>query len=103
MGERTKRARYQQGTIRRVQRAEGCARKVRFSRIVNGLRTWRSLYFKKSSDDPTATSVYGEMETEVALLSEEIVRHKVGPRFAAVTGLYRREICSRSGIHPGSR
>jgi hypothetical protein len=42
----TKRARYQQGNIRKVERARGFACEVRFSDTVNGKRTQKSLYFE---------------------------------------------------------
>ncbi len=42
---KTKRTRYQQGTIDKVPRANGWAWRVRFSEITGGKRRQRALYF----------------------------------------------------------
>jgi len=87
---RTKRARYQQGTIRKVKRASGFAWEVRFSTTVNGQRTWKSLYFLPD-EYPTEASVRKAIQTQVALVNTENQRHKVGAKFGEITELYRVE------------
>jgi integrase len=85
---KVKRARYQQGTIREVARANGSAWEVRFSHTVNGKRTQKSLYFQKV-DYPTQASVRKAITTQVDLVNSGNERSKVGAKFGAITELYR--------------
>ena len=85
---KVKRARYQQGTIREVARANGSSWEVRFSETVNGKRAQKSLYFKKA-DYPTQASVRKAITSQVALANTKNERSKVGAKFGAITELYR--------------
>lgn len=85
---RAKRARYQQGTIRRVERATGFAWEVRFSGTANGKRTRKTLCFD-SDKYPTEASVRKAIQTQVALANTQNERAKVGAKFGAITELYR--------------
>lgn len=87
---KTKRARYQQGTIREVARANGSSWEVRFSETVNGKRTQKSLYFKKA-DYPTQASVRKAITSQVALANTKNERSKVDAKFGAITELYRAQ------------
>jgi integrase len=87
---RTKRARYQQGSIKKVQRVNGFAWEVRFSNTVNGKRTRKTLCFE-SDKFPTEASVRKAIQTQVALANTQNERSKVGAKFGAITELYRLE------------
>jgi integrase len=87
---KTKRARYQQGSIKKVARAKGFAWEVRFSSTVNGTRTRKTLIFESDSH-PTEASVRKAIQTQVALANSQNERSKVAARFGALTDLYRRE------------
>jgi integrase len=89
-GLRAKRARYQQGTIRKVPRANGFAWEVRFSETVNGNRKRKTLCFP-SDEYPTESSVRKAIQTQVTLANTENERHKVAAKFGAITDLYRAE------------
>lgn len=85
---RAKRARYQQGSIKKVPRAKGFAWEVRFSETVNGNRTRKTLCFD-SDKYPTEASVRKAIQTQVALANTQNERAKVGAKFGAITELYR--------------
>ena len=85
---RAKRARYQQGTIRKVERANGFAWEVRFSQSVNGKRTRKTIIFP-SDTHPTETSVRKAIQSQVALANSDSERAKVGAKFGVITELYR--------------
>lgn len=85
---RAKRARYQQGTIRKVERANGFAWEVRFSETVNGKRIRKTLCFAADTH-PTEASVRKAIQTQVALANTESQRPKVAAKFGMVTALYR--------------
>ena len=87
---KVKRSRYQQGTIRKVERANGFAWEVRFSDTVNGKRTRKTLCFE-SDKYPTEGSVRKAIQTQVALANTKNERAKVAAKFGALTELYRRE------------
>ena len=87
---RTKSARYQQGSIRKVDRANGWAWELRFSETVNGKRKQKSLYFD-GSEYPTEASVRKATQNQVALVNTNNERHKVAAKFGAIIALYRTE------------
>jgi integrase len=87
---RAKRARYQQGTIRKVERANGFAWEVRFSETVNGTRKRKTICFE-SDEYPTEASVRTAIQTQVVLANTQNERSKVGAKFGAVAVLYRTE------------
>ncbi len=87
---RAKRARYQQGSIRKVNRANGTAWEVRFSEQQNGKRYQKSLYYD-TDDYPTEALVRKAIQTQVVLANTENERAKVGAKFEAITELYRSE------------
>jgi integrase len=87
---RSKRSRFQNGSIRKVKRATGHAWEVRFSETVEGQRKQKSLYF--SSDEyPTEASVRRVIQTQVTLANNRNERHKVTAQFGAIIALYRTE------------
>src|SRR3974377_1966193 len=89
-GLRTKKARYQQGSIRKIKRATGWAWELRFSETVNGTRKQKSLYFD-GSEYPTEASVRKATQNEVAMVNAGNVRHKVAAKFGAIIAVYRNE------------
>ena len=90
---RAKRARYQQGSIRKVDRANGKAWEVRFSEQRNGKRYQKSIYFEVGTEYPTQKAVREALRTQVELANqnEEAERAKIGAKFGAITTLYRVE------------
>jgi hypothetical protein len=87
---KAKRARYQQGSIRKIARASGFAWEVRFSETVNGTRKRKTLIFD-SAEYPTEKAVRKAIQTQVALVNSESDRAKVAAKFGAITALYRVE------------
>jgi len=87
---KAKKARYQKGTIRKIERANGFAWELRFSETVNGKQHQKSLYFQ-SDMYPTKTSVRKATQLQVALVNSDNDRHKVGVKFGTITALYRNE------------
>lgn len=87
---KAKRARYQQGSIRKVSRATGSAWEVRFSATVNGKRTQKSLYFP-ADEYKTEASVRKAIQLQVAQVNSGNERAKVGAKFGVITELYRAE------------
>ena len=88
-GMKTKKTRYQQGSIRKVARARGFAWEVRFSTgKVGGKQTYKSSFFN-SSDYPTEASVRKALETTVVLTNSETGRVKVDAPFSEIIGIYR--------------
>jgi hypothetical protein len=85
---KTKRARYQQGTIRKIPRANGFAWEVRFSETINGKQRQKSLYFQ-SDEYPTETSVRKALQLQVALANSDNDRHKIDVNFSTIAALYR--------------
>lgn len=90
---RAKRARYQQGSIRKVDRANGAAWEVRFSEQRNGKRYQKSVYYDVGAKYPTQASVRKALQTQVVLANrnEQTERAKIGAKFGAITALYRSE------------
>ncbi len=86
----TKRARYQQGTIDKVPRANGWAWRVRFSEVAGGKRRQRALYFS-GQEYPKEADVRKAIEMTVTQHNQDSERAKVDVLFGAVTGLYRTE------------
>lgn len=87
---KAKRARYQQGTIRSISRANGFAWELRFSETVNGKQKQKSLYFD-GHEYPTKASVRKATQLQVALANTENERHKVAVKFGTIATLYRTE------------
>ena len=87
-GLKSKRARYQQGTIREVARANGSAWEVRFSYTENGKRTPKSLHCKRV-EYPTQASVRKARTTRACLPNSGNERSKVGTKFGAIMELYQ--------------
>jgi integrase len=87
---KAKRPRYQQGTIRKVERANGFAWEVRFSETDKGQRKQKSLYFP-SDEYPTEGSVRRAIQQQVTLANSGSERAKVGAKFSSVITLYRSQ------------
>ena len=87
---KTKRSRYQQGTIRKISRANGFAWELRFSETIDGKQKQKSLYFD-GNEYPTEGSVRKATQLQVALANTENDRHKVGIKFGTIAALYRNE------------
>jgi len=87
---RAKRARYQQGSIRKIERANGFAWEVRFSGTINGKRTRKTLIFP-SDEYKTEASVRKAIENQVALANVDSERAKVGAKFSSLIALYRSQ------------
>jgi len=88
---RAKRARYQQGSIRKVPRATGHVWEVRFSNITGGKRTRKTIIFPVNSEYPTEKAVRKAIQTQVTLANSDSERSKVAATFGAITELYRSE------------
>lgn len=87
---RAKRARYQQGSIRKIERANGFAWEVRFSETVKGQRTRKTLIF--SSDQyKTEASVRKAIQNQVALANVESERAKIAAKFGEIIALYKSQ------------
>jgi integrase len=87
---RAKRARYQQGTIRKVDRANGFAWEVRFSETANGKRTRKTLHFP-GDQYRTEAAIRKAIQGQVALANSDSDRAKVGAKFGTITELYRSQ------------
>lgn len=92
---KTKRARYQQGSIRQVRRAGGFVREARFSGVVNGKRTYKSTYFS-GVDYPTEKSVPTALELTVPRVKSKSGREKVDAKCTTITALDRRDHLPRT-------
>lgn len=88
---KAKRARYQQGSIRKVARATGSAWEVRFSETVGGKRRQKSVYFPVDVEYPNERAVRKAIASKVALANSESDRAKVAAKFGDITGLYRSQ------------
>ncbi|MFZ2020927.1 MAG: hypothetical protein WAV06_04245, partial [Terracidiphilus sp.] len=77
---KAKRARYQQGSIRKIARANGFAWEVRFSETVKGKRTRKTLIFP-TDRYPKEKDVRTAIQSQVALENTENDRAKVGATF----------------------
>lgn len=85
---RAKRARYQQGTIRKVPRTNGFAWEVRFSQSVNGKRSRKTLCFAPD-EYPSEASVRKAIQSQVALVNTNADHAKVAAKLGTLTELYR--------------
>jgi integrase len=88
---KAKKARYQQGSIRKVRRASGYAWEVRFSETIGGKRKQKSLYFPVDAEYPNETAVRKAIAANVVLANSSSERAKVGASFGDITALYRSE------------
>ena len=86
---RTKRPRYQQGSITRIPLASGGHTwRVRFSELKAGKRVQKSLTF--SGDEyRTENDVRKAIELEVVKQNRSAERHKVDASFSAPIGLFK--------------
>jgi len=88
---KTTRARYQQGSIRKVPRARGFAWEVRFSTgQVAGEKTYKSLYFS-GEEYPTEAALRKALAPKVILANSENDRSKVDAAFGDVVVIYRSD------------
>jgi len=83
-------ARYQQGSISRIPRANGYAWRVRFSALEGGKRRQKSLTFS-GVDYQSESEVRKAIELAVIQQNRETERGKVDALFGAITNLYRHE------------
>ena len=85
------RARYQQGNIRKVPRANGFAWEVRFSAgKVDGKAKYKSHYFA-GDKYPTEASVRTALQHKVVLANAAAGRVKVDANFQVIIELYREK------------
>jgi len=87
---KAKRARYQQGSIRKVPRATGHAWEVRFSEWKAGKRHQRTLTFD-AAEYPTKKDVRKAMELTVSQVNAEIGATRADAKFMDICALYRQE------------
>lgn len=87
---RAKRARYQQGSIRKVSRATGHAWEVRFSEWRAGKRHQRTLTFD-AAQYPTEKDVRKALELTVSQVNAGTGAAKADCKFMDVCALYRQE------------
>jgi integrase len=87
---RAKRARYQQGSIRKVPRAKGHAWEVRFSEWKGGKRHQRTLTFDPA-EYPTEKDVRRALELTVSQVNAGTGAAKADAKFMDVCALYRQE------------
>jgi integrase len=85
---KSRRARYQQGSIRKVARANGFAWEVRFSEWTDGKRHQRTQIFD-AAKYPKEQDVRKAIELTVSQVNAGTAGEKSDARFAAVTALYR--------------
>jgi integrase len=85
-----RRARYQEGSIRRVSRANGFAGEDRFSERLNGERRQICLTFDPS-EYPSEALARKAIEQQVIMQNRTTERFKVGASFGVVCALYRRD------------
>jgi integrase len=85
-----RRARYQQGSIRKVERAKGFAWEVRFSEWKNGKRHQRTLTFDPA-EYPTEKDVRKGLELTVSQVNAEAGAVKADSKFMDICALYRQE------------
>ncbi len=87
---KTKRPRYQQGNITKLERLGGFVWKVRFSEWVDGKRHQKSLTFD-GAEYPTERDVRKAIEPTVVQVNSGADRAKVEGIFGSVIDLYRKE------------
>jgi len=87
---RTKRSRYQHGSIKRLERANGYVWQVRFSEWPDGKRHQRTQIFD-GMKYPKEQDVRKAIELTVSQVNAGTAGGKSDAKFSAVTALYRRE------------
>ncbi|MGA3129703.1 MAG: tyrosine-type recombinase/integrase [Terracidiphilus sp.] len=87
---RTKRARYQQGSIRKVPRTTGFVWEVRFSEWSGGKRHQRTLIFDPA-EYPHEKDVRRALELTVSQVNSGNGAEKADAKFMAICNLYRQE------------
>jgi integrase len=87
---KTKKARYQQGSVRRVERAKGFAWEVRFSEMNEGKRHQRTQIFD-GAQYKTEKDVRKAIELTVSQINSGTAGERADAKFAAITALYRTE------------
>jgi len=87
---RTKRARYQQGSIRKVPRTTGFVWEVRFSEWSGGKRHQRTLIFDPA-EYPHEKDVRRALEQTVSQFNAGSGAAKADAKFMAICNLYRQE------------
>jgi integrase len=87
---KTKRPRYQQGSIKRVTRANGFAWEVRFSETVNGKRRQPCETFD-GDQYPTEASVRIAIELTVSQINAGTAGERADATFGTITAIYRKE------------
>jgi integrase len=87
---KARRARYQQGSIRKVQRATGYAWEVRFSEWKGGKRHQRTLTLD-GSDYPTEKDARRAIELTVSQVNAGTGAAKADAKFMDICTLYRKE------------
>src|ERR1035438_3040709 len=87
---RSNRARYQQGSIKKVKRAKGYAWEVRFSQKLNGKRHQRCQTFD-GAEYPTEKDVRKAIELTVSQVNAGTAGERADAKFGAITALYRKE------------
>lgn len=85
---RSRRARYQNGSIRKVERANGFKWEVRFSEWTGGKRHQRTQIFD-AGKYPKERDVRKAIETTVSQMNKGSAGEKTDAKFGAVTALYR--------------
>jgi integrase len=87
---RSNRARYQQGSIKKVKRAKGYAWEVRFSEKLNGKRHQRCQTFD-GTEYPTEKDVRKAIELTVSQVNAGTAGERADAKFGAITAIYRKE------------
>jgi integrase len=87
---RTKKPRYQQGSIRRVKRAKGYAWEVRYSEMKDGKRHQRTEVYD-GGEYRTEKDVRKAIELTVSQINSGTAGERANARFSAITALYRKE------------
>ena len=85
---RTRKSRYQQGSISKLQRASGSVWQVRFSEVKDGKRYQRTQIFD-CYEYPTEKSVRKAIELTVSQINSGTGGEKADSRFCAVVAIYR--------------
>jgi integrase len=87
---KTRRPRYQQGSIKRVARADGFAWEVRFSETVNGKRRQPCETFD-GDQYPTESSVRIAIELTVSQINAGTAGERADATFGTITAIYRKD------------
>jgi integrase len=87
---RTKKSRYQQGSIRRVKRAKGYAWEVRYSEMKDGKRYQRTEVYDGALYK-TEKDVRKAIELTVSQINAGTGGERADAKFGAITAIYRKE------------